>query len=317
MAPNPFPQELQASYHELRCNLAWLTPDEIAQARLDNGWTPKALLAHVAFWDDFQGRRMTALHRDQPPPSFPTADNEQRAAQDDHRPWAEIMAAADDARQRLIDLADGLSADDLAREHESGDRTITLGGVLAHMVRHTYGHTHDIIAFCGSLQRWTRTGLRRFIVQQHLTLLDSIGGLHEETILGTQVCGTWTIRDVLAHVLTWNQFEVAVLKSWPTPKSESLAAWLGQNGEDSDAINARLLAACQEMDLIAIADGLATEHRRILKRFDKATDDDLSSLADVGWDTPRTLSCFVYELALHDLEHAEQIWRYRAEVGKK
>lgn len=304
--------QLQAAYDKLWHMLALLEPTELESGRLENQWTPKALLAHVAFWDEWQRQRMEAALQGATAQSgftFPTVDNDERAAMDETRPWAEVVVAADTARQALITFARALTPADLEYAYPEGEQSLSLTQVLAHMVRHTQLHAGELYHYAGSMQRWARPALRAFIIRQHNNLMDGISGLTEQTMVHTQVCGSWSIRDVLTHVLAWNEFEYTVLQGWPRVAVEKIAPWHGDG--DTDAINARLLAERTQLTMIEICDGLMTHHRRILRTFDRASNEDLQSHGDYGWGDEGTLSALFYSFALHEAEHAEAIWRFR------
>ena len=314
-----FAEQLQNSYESLWRILSLLEPEEIVQARLANGWSPQVGLAHVAFWDTFHLQRMQATLRGESIATivWPALDNEERALVDATRNGSEIMAEADRARQQLVEFAQNLSAQALATEYAIYEDTSSLGQLLEHLVRHTQAHRQELQRYCGSLHRWQRADLRKFLVQQHTNLMDSIGGMSEATILATRVCGIWSIRDVLAHVLSWNEFAYRVLQQWPKLDKIALQDWLHADGAtDSgfDAINARLLAARADLDMIAIVDWLTTYHRRLLRLFDRMSDEELSSQGEYAWDEESDAASLFYEFSVHEAEHAEQIWRYRAGV---
>ena len=306
-------EQLQAAYASLCRTFGLLEEHEIEAGRMADGWAPKALMAHVAYWDAYQTQRMMAAYQGTSVATGfarPLQDNDARAQLDNDRPWPEILAAADEARQQLIDFALTLDDAALARAYPEGDRTLLLPGLIEHMVRHTRLHSQELHRYAGSLQRWTRADLRAFFMQQHNNLLDGISGLSEATILSTAVCGRWSIRDVLVHLLAWNEYGDLVVKQWPNVASESLSPWLDGNGVDD--INANLLAERAELNMIDICDGLMTYHRRLLRHFDGASDTALAGTGDYGWGETGLLSGFFYGLALHSTEHAEDIWRFRA-----
>lgn len=307
-------EQLQSAYDHLWQMIDLLDPAEVETARLETNWTPKALLAHVAFWDDRQRQRMeAALRGDSAQRGFvhPALDNDERAAQDASRPWAEVVAAADEARQRLIAFARNLDPATLEQEYPEGERTLAPVKLLHHMVRHTQLHSQEIYRYAGSMQRWSRPALRAFLVRQHSNLMDGISGLTEATLLSTQVCGIWSLRDVLTHVLSWNEFAYLLVEGWPKATAEKLAPWQVGDDGDGDALNAQLLAARSHLTMIDICDGLMTYHRRLLRAFDRASDEQLCSQGDYGWGEEGSLSALFYSFALHEAQHAEDIWRYR------
>lgn len=315
--PQVLATRLQASYERLWQVLSLLEPQELDKAVLPGGWTPKALLAHIAFWDDYQTRRMqaalagTAARRSREPIQM---DNDQRAQVDAHRPWTAIVAEADGARARMIQFVQQLSPEALQGTYPEGEETLNLERLIRHMVHHTQSHTQELLHYCGSLQRWTRPGLRHFFQEQYETLMAAIGGFHEDTLLSARVCGSWSIRDVLAHVLAWNEYGYHLAKGWPEPAPASLAPWQREPGESLDALNRRLLDARSSLDPIQIADGLITWHRRLLRLFDQATDEALNTQGQT-WMGPLPLSGVFFEIARHEAEHAAQIWQFRVDSG--
>jgi uncharacterized damage-inducible protein DinB len=240
---------------------------------------------------------------------YPALDNDERAAQDAARPWEEVVTAADTARQQLITFARNLDPAALEQEYPEGERTLAPGKLLNHMVRHTQLHSQEIYRYAGSMQRWSRPALRTFLMRQHSNLMDGMSGLTEATVLSTQICGFWSIRDVLTHVLSWNEFAYVLVEGWPKASVEKLAPWRVDG--DGDALNAHLLAVRSHFTMIDICDGLMTYHRRLLRAFDRASDEQLSSIGDYGWGDEGSLSGLFYSFALHEAQHAEDLWRYR------
>ena len=43
------------------------------------------------------------------------------------------------------------------------------------------------------------------------------------------------------------------------------------------------------------------------------SDEELSSRGDYAWGEEGEAACLFYEFSLHEAEHAEQVWRYRAD----
>lgn len=304
--------QLQATYDQIWRILALFDGTEVETSRLENNWTPKAVLAHVAFWDERQRQRMEAAISGASAKNgvvFPTQDNDERATLDATRPWEEVVTAADNARQQLIAFARSLDPDSLAQSYPEGERTLSVQKLLEHMARHTQLHSNELYCYAGSMHRWSRADLRAFVLRQHTNLMDGISGLTEETMLVTAVCGFWSIRDVLTHVLAWNEFEYVLLNGWPQTEPTKLAAWHHDGG--TDALNAQLLATRASLNMIDICDGLMTYHRRLLRAFDRASDEQLRSNGDYGWGDQGSLSGLFYSFALHEAEHAAEIWHFR------
>jgi uncharacterized damage-inducible protein DinB len=291
--------------------LSLLEAEELDRSCLAAGWSPKVLLAHIAFWDDYQTRRMeAALQGTSAVHGFPRPleDNDQRATADESRDWNEIATEADRNRQRMIDFARSLRDDQLI-SYPEGTRTLDLPKQLAHMARHVRDHAAEIVPYCGSLERWGRAGLRRFLDQQHKNFLDSIGSLSEETVTAVPVCGVWTVRDVIVHVIRWEEYALQVLRQWPNVAPASIARWL--DGGNRDEINAILQAEMAHLDMIGVLDAAATVQRRLLTAFDKISDGELQRQGDFGFGMTGTLSSFLYDTARHTAVHAAEIWEAR------
>ncbi|MBP7963964.1 MAG: DinB family protein [Caldilineaceae bacterium] len=308
-------QALRSRYDSLIRTLGLLTPAELATARLPAGWTPTALLAHVAYWDHIQTERMMAAlagPEAQAIAPWPTTDNNARAAADEGREWAEVLAQADAARQRMIDFAAGLSPQILAATYPEPTRTLSINTLLTHMADHVREHANEVMNFCGSLDRWGRAGMRRFLAQQHANLMDAIGSMAEAWLVSEPVEGKWTCRDVLTHVLCWEEFAWAVIQNWPETDDVDLSHWLVA-GEDGDATNARLMAEKIDFTMIDLVDWLTTFHRRTLRTFDKLSDEQVRTQAYTGFGRD-SFTGFLYSMSMHTADHAALIWRARPDA---
>ena len=314
--PETLAAELRESHAGLLHTLALLEPQEIEYGCMANEWTPKALIAHVAFWDNVQTRRMqAALDGSSATTGFvpPAATNDERAVADAEQPLEVLLSAADAAREGLVRFVAGISPEQLAQPLPEGDASLLLHQCIVHMIHHTYMHDRDLWSYCGSMQRWTRSRLRAFLVQQEENLMASIGGLSEAVLTHMRVDGDWTIRDSLVHILAWREYGYLVAKHWPAVDAARIAAW--RTDEGVDALNARLRQARTALHMIDIADGLTTYHRRLMKLFDQASDADLASTGAYGWGDQGALSAFFFGLTHHEMEHAARIWEFRVRQG--
>ncbi len=308
--PPTYALELRTEFDRLLYILAQLEPEELENAHLNNGWTPRAVLAHVAFWDDAQRRRMQEALAGARTWARPPSDNDNRAASE-QRPFAEVLAEAEESRAALIAFAESLSPEELARDYPEDDHTLSFDKLLRHMGNHTRQHADELFRYVASLRRWGRARLRNLLSVQHEMMMDSIAGLDEATILSTHVAGGWTLRDQLVHLLAWSEYGWLVLADWPTAAPAALAEWMAADGETEDDVNARLLANRADMNMIAVVDMLATWHRRTLARLDALDEAALAVSGDYGWGEEGELCGFLYRICLHQAEHALEIWETR------
>lgn len=308
--------ELRVAFDDFLRTLALLERGEIENGRLESGWSPKALVAHIAFWDQIQTRRMQdAIAGTSAQSGFvpPAQTNDERSALDASRSLDEILDAADRARGELIRLVETLTPAQMAHRFPEGESTLAPMRLAEHMVNHTRQHTRQLWRYCGSMQRWQRSSLRAFLARQDANLMDSIGGLSEQALVAPETLGAWSIRDVLVHILAWREYGYLVARQWPDVNPAAIAPWI--EGETVDVINGRLLRDRAALNMIDIADGLTTYHRRMLKLFDQASSEWLASTGAYGGEEEGELSGFLYGLTLHEMEHAEAIWQFK--VGQK
>lgn len=308
MTAETYVRRLEGSFARLLRVAALLNEEEIHAPCLDGGWTPAALVAHVAFWDDFQRRRMeaalTAAWAERIP--WPEADNEARALADAERDWEAVLAEAQENRRKLVDFARSLTPEQIDAVYTEGRKERPVIRILLeHMAKHVTEHTDELWRYCRSLKRWTRAGFRDFYHRQHEDFLDAITGLTEKQCTSTPVAGTWTVRDVLAHVLTWDEYGLRVLEGWPTVDGADLQPW---TEGAVDQVNAHLMAAKQEMGMIELLDGLATVHRRTLQRYDAFSPEELEQEGHIGWGEQDTVIGFLLGLAQHKALHAAELY---------
>lgn len=97
-------------------------------------------------------------------------------------------------------------------------------------------------------------------------LQDSIEGLSEESMLAAGAVGEWSVRDLLAHVATW---EEEALKALPViVEGGKLPRYASQGG--IDAFNARQQAAKRGLSLERLLLEMDATHQRLLALLDRA-----------------------------------------------
>ena len=95
--------------------------------------------------------------------------------------------------------------------------------------------------------------------------LNAIGGMHESEMISVETCGYWTVRDLMAHVLSWDEEIYRTVKHWTGDRSWQDGALFDDEWNERE-VNQRV-----DLDVIDLADGLATWHRRILLFCDTAS----------------------------------------------
>ncbi|MDE0182873.1 MAG: DinB family protein [Caldilineaceae bacterium] len=309
-SPEAIAARLQRSYLNFRWPLFLLNPEECTRPCLENGWSPLAMVAHVAFWDGFQLQRMQAALNAAGPVPSPPRSNDDRAENED-RCWEEVLAVADEARGNMIEFAASLTAGQIVADYvENGARRPVLKQLLNHMPRHADEHAQDVHSYCFSLQRWGREGVIRFYRRQFDNLLDCITGLSELDCVSIAVSGRWSVRDVLVHALVWDEYTWAIVRQWPEVDLTVLDPWISA---DDDAVNERLMAGKADMSMIDLLDRLVTVHRRIANRYRSLSDEQVQKEVAYNQVEKGNLIFLLISMSAHAADHAAEIYAARAQ----
>lgn len=315
-----YAERLRRSYLNFRWPLFLLEPDEQTRPCLENGWTPIAAAAHVAYWDNYQLRRMQAAlepHRKEPGPVSVETNDEMAAGE--NRSWDTVLAEADEARQELITFALSLTDDQIEAEYvDRGERSRIVKRLLEHMPQHVTEHAVDVHRYCFSTDRWGRERLFSFYRRHFNSLLDAITGLTEESCNTVPVSGNWTVRDLLAHILAWDEYVLELVKRWPDislpdaqtsgqeiRREDDLSHWASG---DVDTVNARLHEARAEQSMIEVLDGLATCHRRIVSRCRRLSDEEMRTEVEYDVGEKGNVVNLLVSTSAHTADHAAEIY---------
>ncbi len=156
------------------------------------------------------------------------------------------------------------------------------------------------------------------------SLLTSIAGLDESA----PVLGDWTLKDVIAHVVTWGdelRSEIRDILIDPTPQY----SYLISSDSDYDEWNQSQVAARKSWSLPEILGELERDYQETLDLIQRLAPDKLLRRGVVPWrieqlPPPKELtpenSMSVADLVRthiqHVGQHAEEIRRWRSSVGR-
>jgi len=129
--------------------------------------------------------------------------------------------------------------------------------------------------------------------------LQSFEGLPDNVLMEPGAVGHWSVRDVLAHVTTW---EEESLKALPLILNDELLPRYG----GIDAFNAREQERKRNLSLEQVKKELAATHQNLIAFLEKAPD----SAFTTGSRFLRRLRLDTYN---HYREHATQIIAWRTE----
>jgi len=141
------------------------------------------------------------------------------------------------------------------------------------------------------------------IEQEWEIFLESIRGLTDNRMMESGAVGYWSVRDVLAHIATWEQEALKVFplifEGKPTPRYTRYGG--------IDEFNAREQERKRHLSLELVKEELVATHQLLL-----------NFLAELPESAFSPKSRFVKRLRLdtynHYREHADQITKWRAEI---
>jgi len=141
------------------------------------------------------------------------------------------------------------------------------------------------------------------------TLLQSIEGLSDDQMLQAGAVGYWWVKDVLAHLVSWEAELVTVLaqleqyrrRSPRIVEIEDIDEW----NEDQYHLNAR-------RSLADVLDDFHGVHRQLIRAVEMLDDRVLDNNRLFPWMEGEPLSYLILENAIwHEEEHAEDIRAWR------
>ena len=161
------------------------------------------------------------------------------------------------------------------------------------------------------------------------SLLTAIEGLDESTAAtGAPVLGDWTLKDVMAHVVSWGdelRLEIREILTDPTPQY----SYLISSDRDYDEWNQSQVAARKSSSLPEILDELERDYQETLDLIKRLAPDELPRRGVVPWRieqlppptevTPENSTSVADLVKIHIQhieEHAEEIkhWRRQGET---
>jgi hypothetical protein len=131
----------------------------------------------------------------------------------------------------------------------------------------------------------------------------SYAGLSASELLEPGVTGDWSVRDILAHVTTW---EEEALRFLPLIVAGGTPPRYSVTYGGIDAFNARMTAAKRDLSLSAVLRLMDDTHRRLIALIEAAPEDQLTGQTRFR----RRLRLDTYG---HYPKHAEAIRQWRAQ----
>ena len=300
-------EELTNARQELKRSLLFLTSEETRQPGIQTQWCVRDVMSHVT------GREATLFAAvrnlvNEGDPCFPDPLDERQfnlAAIERRSDFSmgEVMDELDSLRQQISKHLHKLPNRELFGTYEvraSGEHQ-SIADVLRATVAHDHLHATGIWRWRAEAGVLHWEEFRRHIARERHELLNAIGGMHEREMVSVETCGSWTVRDLMAHVLSWDEEIYRTVKHWTGERDWQDGALYDDEWNEHE-VNERA-----SLDVIDLADGLATYHRRVLLHCDKLAPLDLVAVARAPWGEPMAMVSLLCEMSGHDAVHRADI----------
>jgi hypothetical protein len=157
----------------------------------------------------------------------------------------------------------------------------------------------------------TKQELIERIEQDWAKLQSSLDGLTEEQMHASGVVGTWSIKDILAHITAWqSRLITAMFKA-----ARGFTPETTEGGATVDQLNEKWYREMKDRPFEQVWDDLDSSYHQLLKRIDSLSDQDLFDPQRFAWMRGDPFSTYIagdsYE---HYAEHAAQIEEWRKKL---
>ena len=150
------------------------------------------------------------------------------------------------------------------------------------------------------------------LIEARQELMAAIEGLTPDQMLEPGAVGTWSIKDVLAHLTAWESEAVTALNQVQNNRVPGIVAI-----DDIDEWNDEQHQASFYRPLDAVLEDLEGVHRMLLRMVEDFDEQTLTDNTRVAWMEGEPLAYLIEENAyLHEREHAEDIgdWREQQDI---
>ena len=145
------------------------------------------------------------------------------------------------------------------------------------------------------------------IEESRAALLKSIEGLPEAALTGPQVEGSWTIKDLIAHITSWEAVCVDPLRRFAAG-----GAFEAEVIEDHLAWNDMQAARWRDQSVADLIKELVRTRLELLAIADSLTEEQWEQSVTHPWGDQGTVSDMLSGLAWHENEHLKSIQNWLA-----
>lgn len=300
-------EDLVNARRELMRSLQFLSDRETLACGGDDDWCVRDVMSHIT------ARECTALAAaqhlvEEGDPHFPDPLGDQefnRMAVRRRRDLAlsDVIDELDGTRRQIMRYARKMNNHELYGRYpvRATGELKSVADVLHELVDHDYLHAAETWRRRAQNGMLHRVEFRFIINDERNRFLNALGGMFEQDMFSVEVCGYWTVKDVMAHMLSWDEEILRTVEHWTVERP-----W--QDGAlYDDEWNEMEVARHADMDVIALADGLTTCQRKLMQLFDQMSDEELAATSTAPWGERMALISFLHEMSLHNSTHRKDL----------
>lgn len=146
-------------------------------------------------------------------------------------------------------------------------------------------------------------------------LAETLAGLTEDDYSRSKAIDKWTLKDLLAHVASWDEEMVRVLQTFTMP-GESQYTYTISDRNGYAAWNEEQVAARRAKSVSEIVTEFEIARRDLIQVVEGLTDPVLNRSRMTPWGKPQTGFDLVQTQVEHDQEHADQVRSYRKKIDR-
>ncbi len=144
---------------------------------------------------------------------------------------------------------------------------------------------------------------------------DAIAGLEEADMLRPKAADKWTLKDLLAHLASWDEEVVRVLQTFTMP-GESQYTYVISDRNGFAVWNEEQVSMRRDHPLPDVISEFETARRDLIQVVEGLTDPVLNRRRMTSWGKPSTGFELVVTQVEHDREHAAQVRSYRKKIER-
>lgn len=146
-------------------------------------------------------------------------------------------------------------------------------------------------------------------------LQDTLIGLSEEDFLRSKAIDKWTLKDLIAHIASWDEEMVRVLQAF-SMQAEPMFTYAISERNGFAVWNDEQVAMRRERTVNEIMGEFESARRDLIQVIEGLTDPVLNRSRMTSWGKPATGFELIITQVEHDREHAVQVRSYRKKIER-